>query len=223
MPIAEPEPEPEPEPVRTPAKPVAAPESEASFDRDAVLGEVFKPMEEPEIAAPATKAASAKTADAPSSIMQEMISVMRDSMRDTYAMLARRMELFRGLDPEVVARIFSKGMTVEFEAGQTIFEKGAPGEKLYAILGGKVDIVNEGRRIATLNRGDMFGEMALICNEPRSASAVAVETTSVLELTFEVFENILPKEAALQLLVNIVVTLSDRLRTANDIINRQLK
>ncbi|HEO72645.1 MAG TPA: cyclic nucleotide-binding domain-containing protein, partial [Candidatus Hydrogenedentes bacterium] len=150
-----------------------------------------------------------------SPIMQEMISVMRDSMRDTYAMLARRMELFQGLSPETVAKIFAKGMTLEFEAGHTLFEKGDPGKGLFVILGGKVDIMDGHRRIATLSRGDMFGEMALISNEPRSASAIATETTSVLVLTFDVFDKVLPKETALQLLINIVITLSERLRAAN--------
>jgi CRP-like cAMP-binding protein len=192
----------------------------STFDGDAVLGEVFKAEEEET----APKAASAaKAASGAGSIMQEMISVMRDSMRDTYAMLARRMELFRGVSPEVVARIFSKGMTLELEAGQTVFAKGDRSEELYVILGGKVDIIDGQRHIATLGRGDMFGEMALISNEPRSAGAVAVETTSVLALTFDVFEKILPKEAALQLLINIVITLSERLRSANNFINEHLK
>jgi len=140
-------------------------------------------------------------------------------MRDTYAVLARRTELFRGLSPEMVAKIFAKGMTVEFEPGKTVFDKGAPGKELYAILGGKVRILDDGREIATLSRGDMFGEMALISNEPRSASAVTMETTSVLVLTYDVFDKVLPKEAALQLLVNIVITLSKRLRTANAVIH----
>jgi len=127
------------------------------------------------------------------------------------------------VSPEVVARIFSKGMTLELEAGQTVFAKGDRSEELYVILGGKVDIIDGQRHIATLGRGDMFGEMALISNEPRSAGAVAVETTSVLALTFDVFEKILPKEAALQLLINIVITLSERLRSANNFINEHLK
>lgn len=232
-PIAEPEAEPPPvqEPVvaSAPAAAISVPEStvqradavsEASFDGDAVLGVVFR--ETGEESAPAAQPAARPQGPA-GSIMQEMISVMRDSMRDTYAMLARRMELFSGLPPEVVARIFSKGMTLEFEAGQTIFNKGDNNEELYVILGGKVDILDGPRHIATLSRGDMFGEMALISNEPRSASAVAVETTSVLALTFDVFEKILPREAAIQLLVNIVITLCERLRAANNFINEHVR
>jgi len=220
---APPEPKPKPAveaPAQAPPEPEPKPAAEKSFDDEAVLNEVFK-AEEAEAEAPVALAAS-KTGEVGSSIMQEVVSVMRDSMRDTYAILARRMELFRGLEPEVVARIFSKGMTLEFEAGHAIFEKGDESEELYAILGGKVDIVDGNRRLATLSRGDMFGEMALVSSEPRSATAVAVETTSVLVLTFDVFEKILPKEAAIQLLVNIVITLSDRLRTANNYINAHL-
>ena len=83
--------------------------------------------------------------------MMKMTTVMMDSMRDTYAMLARRMELFRGLDPEDVAKIFARGITVEYEAEQVIFEKGQAGKDLYVILGGEVQIYDEGREIARLD------------------------------------------------------------------------
>ncbi len=239
----EPEPEPEPQPAdetaqageqaaletappadngevaaEQPTEPAAAAREQEELDDDAVLGEVFR-EEEPAEQVSKKPVRKPPTADAGSGIMEEMISVMRDSMRDTYAMLARRMELFRGLSPEFVAKIFAKGMTLEFEKGQTIFQKGDEGKELYVILGGRVDIVDGERKIATLSRGDMFGEMGLISNEPRSASAVALNTTSVLVLTFDVFEKILPKDVAIQLLINIVVTLSERLRQANDLIN----
>ena len=240
-PVEAPEPTPVPEPAPEPAvQPAPGAEEEAAaaaveavpgqeLDREAVLGEVFKAEEEGPAAAGAAPTperrpvAPGAAKGAAGSIMQEMISVMRDSMRDTYAMLARRMELFSGLSPEVVARIFAKGMTVEFDAGYTIFEKGEPGRELFVILGGKVEIRDGERLIATLSRGDMFGEMALISNEPRSAAAVAVETTSVLKLTYDVFDKVLSKETAVHLLVNIVITLSGRLRAANEYINAHLK
>ena len=62
----------------------------------------------------------------------------------------------------------------------------------------------------------MFGEMALISNEPRSARACAAEDTSLLRLTSEIIHNVMPPEVSRQLLVNIVVTLSARLRRANE-------
>lgn len=151
-----------------------------------------------------------------SSLMKEMATVMMDSMRDTYAVLARRMELFRGVPPEEVAKIFARGITQEFEAGDVIFEKGQPGTDLYVILGGAVQIRDGDKDLAQLGRGGMFGEMALLSAQPRSASAVAADTTSVLTLSNDTIRQGMPPHVSIQLLTNIITTLSARLRQANE-------
>jgi CRP/FNR family transcriptional regulator, cyclic AMP receptor protein len=60
-----------------------------------------------------------------------------------------------------------------FAAGQIIFSEGQPGEVMYVVLEGEVDIQTSGKLIETIHAGDMFGEMALVDSEPRSAEAVA--------------------------------------------------
>lgn len=218
--------EPEPEAGISEPEPVAAPDEipeaveiveaePASFDRDSVIQSVFQGgLDSEPNQAPAPAPA---TDDSPAaSIMQEMAGVMMDSMRDTYSMLARRMELFHGVDPEDVAKIFARGMTIERDAGQTVFNKGDKGDRMYLVLGGKVEVFDEHRVIAVLERGDMFGEMALLSDEPRSASVRAVEPASMLALSHEIIWNIMPREVAMRLLVNIVITLSTRLRLANE-------
>lgn len=148
--------------------------------------------------------------------MQDMAHAMINSLRGTYAILARRMELFRHIPPEHVARIFARGATLEFEAGHTIFEKGELGDKMYAILIGEVEIRDGDRCLAVLDRGDMFGEMALLGGALRSATACALVNTSVLALDQQAIRTVLPPEVTVQLLTNIVVTLSGRLRDANE-------
>jgi CRP-like cAMP-binding protein len=140
-------------------------------------------------------------------------------MRGTYAILARRMELFRGIGPEHVARIFAQGHTLEFTPGQIIFEKGAPGDKMFAILIGEVAIFDEERQLAVLGRGDMFGEMALLSQEPRSASAQALVNTSLLSLDRDSIQRSLPAEVSIALLTNVIVTLGERIRLANQLIH----
>lgn len=151
-----------------------------------------------------------------SMLMKEMATVMMDSMRDTYAVLARRMELFRGVPPEEVAKIFARGITTEFEEGDVIFEKGQPGQEMYVILGGEVIILDGDRELARLGRGGMFGEMSLLSTQPRSASAVAADTTSVLALSNDTIRQAIPPHVAIQMLTNIINTLSARLRQANE-------
>jgi len=60
-----------------------------------------------------------------------------------------------------------------YAAGQTIFEAGVPGDLMYVVQEGDVDIVLAGRVIDTSGPGGIIGEMALISDKPRSASAVA--------------------------------------------------
>ena len=56
--------------------------------------------------------------------------------------------------------------------GQTVFNEGEPGDRMYAIIAGSVDIVAHGKVIETVEAGGVFGEMALVENRPRSASVV---------------------------------------------------
>ncbi len=63
--------------------------------------------------------------------------------------------------------------TVNFSAGDKIFETGQPGDNMYVIQEGSVDIYTHGKLIETAEPGSIVGEMALIDNSPRSADAVA--------------------------------------------------
>jgi CRP/FNR family cyclic AMP-dependent transcriptional regulator len=66
-----------------------------------------------------------------------------------------------------------------FESGEMIFEKGDPGDFMYVVVEGEVEIILRGQIINTLRAGDIFGEMALIDNRPRSAAARATKPTKL--------------------------------------------
>ena len=70
----------------------------------------------------------------------------------------------------------------EFTAGQTIFMEGDPGEYLYALMEGEVEIRKGEKVLATLGPGEIFGEMALLDNSPRSASAVAKSDCKIVRV-----------------------------------------
>jgi len=69
-----------------------------------------------------------------------------------------------------------------FEPGSTIFKKGDTGRTMFAVYSGQVNIVVEGNVVESLTEGDIFGEMSLIDNQPRSADAVAGENCKVIEI-----------------------------------------
>jgi CRP/FNR family transcriptional regulator, cyclic AMP receptor protein len=68
-----------------------------------------------------------------------------------------------------------------FAAGQAVFAEGDDGDVMYAVVEGEVDLVVSGRIVETAGPGGIIGEMALIDNGPRSATARA-RTDSVLVL-----------------------------------------
>ena len=140
------------------------------------------------------------------------------SFRDKYVRLVETMDLFNGLHPEVLMRIMAMGLTEAVTKGTVIFQKGDPGTKMYVILEGKVKVIDDGKVIAVLGKGEMFGEMALLSPEKRSATVVAEESSSFFALTASAFHQLFTKPVAIRLLLNIVGTLSERLRKTNELL-----
>lgn len=130
--------------------------------------------------------------------------------------LIKAVPLFHGLTREEVLKIFSKGMTMRCTKGETIFFKGNVGNQMYVVLGGKIGVYDGDKHLASLHVGDMFGEMALVNQEPRSATTRAMEDSKLFVLTQDVFERLMTKRVAIQMLMNIIRTLSTRLKNANE-------
>jgi len=72
-----------------------------------------------------------------------------------------------------IGLLMESGNAETFPAGTTLFEQGESGEVLYIVRDGTVVLSVDGRRLELVEKGGMFGEMALIDREPRSATAVA--------------------------------------------------
>ena len=89
------------------------------------------------------------------------------------------------LPPELVQMKLgnSVGVTQEhFEPGQEVFHQGDVGDRIYIILNGKVEVVRDELRVATLGRGDFFGETALLRQAQRNATVRCLEPMDVLAL-----------------------------------------
>ncbi|RME89918.1 MAG: cAMP-binding protein [Candidatus Hydrogenedentota bacterium] len=109
-----------------------------------------------------------------------------------------------------------QGLNVSFNDGETIFIEHEPGSELYIIQSGRVKITKVVDQnevlLAVLNPGDIFGEMALLENKPRSASAVAHGPVTALAINKANFETMV--QAQPQLAVKLITILSERIWTA---------
>jgi CRP/FNR family cyclic AMP-dependent transcriptional regulator len=104
----------------------------------------------------------------------------------------KRCALFAEVEDTTLAAIAQTLRVRRFRRGEVIFHQGDPGDSLHIIESGAVKIAlpsPEGAEaiIATLRRGDFFGELALLDGAPRSASAAALEPTETLVLSREQF------------------------------------
>ena len=105
-----------------------------------------------------------------------------------------------------------------FQAGQPIFEQGELGESAFIIQEGEVQILRtseDGREtiLGTIGKGGIFGEMALVDDQPRMASALATMGTTVIVVSQEVFNDKLRKtDPFIRGLLNIFV---DSIRSRN--------
>lgn len=132
-----------------------------------------------------------------------------------------RGSLFADLPGEDFEVLVSTFQPRTFRKGEVLVEAGGPGGSVFIIESGKVRISlpgTEGREVtlAHLSGGDCFGEMSMLDGEPRSATVSAAEETTVLVGTREDFMRSL--EGNPELAMSLLVTMSRRLRAANEII-----
>jgi CRP-like cAMP-binding protein len=96
--------------------------------------------------------------------------------------------LFSGLGKKQLQVAVRLGHDLSFNPGQTIVKEGELGIGFYVILSGKAEVRLKGKVLSQLGKGDFFGEMAVLDNQPRSADVIAVEPTRCAAFTAWSFE-----------------------------------
>ena len=115
-----------------------------------------------------------------------------------------------------------KSNTIAYSAGERIFAQGDLGTEMFIIQEGEVQIVKhisgESHILSRLEKGDFFGEMALLEALPRTADAVAVTDVKVVAINGSRFDEMLRKNP--EVAVRIIRKYSKRLREANELLER---
>ena len=108
----------------------------------------------------------------------------------------RSVQLFEGISEDDAARIQQVGETVSLAPGEILFEEGKKGGTFYVVLRGRVELFKRGRegaeqKLAVAREGEAFGEMALLNQSPRSATARALDHAQLLEISRDAFNSLL--------------------------------
>jgi CRP-like cAMP-binding protein len=126
--------------------------------------------------------------------------------------LLSRVPLFSGCSQREIAAIARATKEVNRRAESVLARTGEPGVGFFLLVDGTANVVVNGRKRATLQPGDFFGEISLLDGGPRSADVVANTDVTMLGLTAWVFRGVLEQYPSIA--QKMLVTLASRLRGA---------
>lgn len=124
--------------------------------------------------------------------------------------------IFKGLPDEAMERVAGRAGQINFKAGEALCTDGEPGDSVYLVASGELEVLKGSVVLAVISKGDMVGEMAVLTGDVRNANVRARTDGTVLFL----------KAKALKLLIQqmpdvafgIFSVLAARLRKADDYI-----
>jgi CRP-like cAMP-binding protein len=127
--------------------------------------------------------------------------------------------LLRHLSREELRRLAATTTLSNHSPGAVIFQKGDPGDSMMAVIRGRVKICShsiEGKELVLniINRGGLFGEIALLDGEPRTADAIALEESDLLVLERSKFQPFLRESPDLAL--RLLAVVCKRLRETSE-------
>ena len=129
----------------------------------------------------------------------------------------READLFQDMPEAVIRTIVTQGHAVHFSTGEIIVKKGDPGDSLFVIKSGVVEVSNpaDGPPLAYLGRGDRFGELALLTSSERTADIRVPQQAELLVIDRPLFNDLMTNhtgfgaQLAIILAQRLVKTLED--------------
>jgi CRP-like cAMP-binding protein len=132
--------------------------------------------------------------------------------------LLKGVPIFSKVEPAKLKLLAFTSERVNFTAGQEVCHQGDPGDTMYVILGGTADVLIDtpGGQIsvAEMKRNSFFGEIAILCDVPRTATIKAKEPLSTLKITKDMFYRLVAEFP--QMAVEVMRELAKRLEDTNE-------
>jgi CRP-like cAMP-binding protein len=144
--------------------------------------------------------------------------------RDFFSDILSQLKIFSNLDPTSLYNLSQHFEELSFKKDEKIFEEGSDGDAMMVIASGevrisyKVDIQESEEALAILKTGDVFGEMALLDKQPRSATAIAHSNVIILSIRRDIFLKFLESypKPGVHIMLKISGILSQRLRESDN-------
>jgi hypothetical protein len=101
--------------------------------------------------------------------------------------LLGRTSILRSLSPASIEALARRCQPKTFSSNSSIITQGDKGTEVFVIVDGEVDVFRDNQRLRTMGRGDIFGEIAVLSNQPRSATVKSLGTVDVLRISQDDF------------------------------------
>ena len=129
----------------------------------------------------------------------------------------RDVPLFNKIDHTKLKLLAFTSENLTHQDGNFLFREGEPGDAAYIILKAKVSVFIETDKgpveVAELKRGDVVGEISILCDVPRTASVKAIESVQTLKVTKDTFIHLLTEFP--EIAIEIMRDLASRLNKTN--------
>lgn len=131
--------------------------------------------------------------------------------------LLRNIPLFAKIEPSKLKLLAFTSERLTYQAGQVLCRQGDTGDAAYIIIDGaaavRIGSPNGDIEVARLGRGDVVGEIAILCDVPRTATVIATEKVTALKITKELFFRLINEFP--QIAIEIMRELAARLERTN--------
>lgn len=128
----------------------------------------------------------------PEAIREVSEGMRRRILRDQFVSGLTR--LFGEMQEELLQYLEARVQWVRLLAGDTLFAQGDAGRDVYFVLGGRLRaMTRDGRVMSEIGRGESIGEIALLTDEPRSATVEAVRDSDLVRMSPEVFDEVVAR------------------------------
>jgi CRP-like cAMP-binding protein len=125
----------------------------------------------------------------------------------------KSVDLFSRIPGEELAQVAGIAQEIHFDSGELIIQEGEMGDSMYLIIEGKVAIHRTDQQIAELGERESVGEMAILDQDPRSASVSALSDVTCLKVEREDFYELMSEKS--EIAYGVIRMLTHRLREAN--------